>query len=53
MLPVDSKLRNKILKDLKKKKIHIHCIFEGFVFKPNRYKAINNFFKLKSFTNSQ
>ena len=53
MLPQENKLRNKILKDLKNKEISIHCIFEGFVFKPKNFKEINDFFKLKSFTELQ
>lgn len=50
MLPDDEKIRVKILNQLSKKKIQLHCVFENMIAKnKNDFKAINDLIKLNKF----
>ena len=53
MLPDDREIRLKILKQLAKKKIKLHCIFENMVARnKNELKALNDLIELEKFNKS-
>ena len=50
MLPENDSIRSEVLKELLKKKIETHFIFENTIAKKlNDYKKINNIYKLNKF----
>ena len=53
MLPDDREIRMKILKQLAKKKIKLHCIFENMVARnKNELMALNDLIELEKFNKS-
>ena len=53
VFPKETRLRNEIIYKLEKNKIESHFIFESLILKSKiDYRKINNFFKLRDFTNT-
>ena len=52
-MPENNKIRNNLIKEMLKKNIEIHFIFEGLVIKNNKdFNKIKNIFKLNKFFNA-
>ena len=52
-MPENKEIRESLLKELLKKKIELHFIFEGLIIKNKKdFQKINNIFKLNKFINA-
>lgn len=52
-MPENNKIRNNLIKELSKKNIEIHFIFEGLIIRNNKgFSKIKNIFKLNKFFNA-